>query len=188
MEKEGRYIPSFVLDFPLRDPGNRMMKIIRPFLKAGMTVLDHGAGSGFYTVKLSRAVGNGGKVVALEPNPASVRSLEKKIKRQKLTNVEIVKDSGSRMLSIPSDYFDFIFSNLVICCLADHRSAMNEIMRTLKPGSHAFISVTKETGHNDPMRVTKTEWDSMLLGTKVISEGTTPLSRWVVIEKPTYDL
>ncbi|MEM0158517.1 MAG: class I SAM-dependent methyltransferase [Thermoplasmataceae archaeon] len=186
MEREGRYIPSFVLDFPLRDPGNRIMRIVRPFLKTGMAVLDHGAGSGYYTVKLCRAVGPEGRVIALDPNPASVRSISRKIERLRLKNIEVIQESGANMKSLPNDYFDFVFSNLTVCCLRDHRSAISEILRTLKPGSDAFISVTKENRPSDGLSVTGTEWDAMLMGKEVISRGNTIISRWAVIRKPTF--
>ncbi len=59
-------------------------------LRPGMKVIDLGAGTGYMLPWLSKAVGPKGKVYAAENQPALVDLLEKRVAREKLTNVEVV--------------------------------------------------------------------------------------------------
>ena len=53
----------------------------------GMTVADIGAGSGYHTVRLSRLLGRGGRVIAQDVTKDYLNQLAERIKRLKLSNV-----------------------------------------------------------------------------------------------------
>jgi len=55
----------------------------------GMTVLDIGAQSGFYSLLLSKLVGPTGRVIAFEPLPANFRLLEQNVRLNDLTNIDV---------------------------------------------------------------------------------------------------
>ncbi len=61
--------------------------------KPGDLVFDIGAHAGFTTCMFSRMVGSGGRVVAFEPDPASIRYLETNICEQQISNVTIVREA-----------------------------------------------------------------------------------------------
>src|SRR5688572_20312103 len=56
-------------------------------IQRGATVADIGAGSGYMTVRLARAVGPMGKVYANDLQPGMLQLLEKTIAREKLANI-----------------------------------------------------------------------------------------------------
>ena len=56
-------------------------------LKPGMAIADIGAGSGYYTELLSRAVGPSGKVFAVDIQAGMIRLIEERMRREKLRNV-----------------------------------------------------------------------------------------------------
>jgi FkbM family methyltransferase len=58
-------------------------------LHRGMTVVDVGANIGLHTVFLASRVSPGGRVLALEPEPANFGYLEANVQRNGLTNVEL---------------------------------------------------------------------------------------------------
>jgi SAM-dependent methyltransferase len=58
-------------------------------LKSGMSVGDIGAGAGYHTVRLSRAVGSSGTVIAQDVRQDYLTDLAKRVQRLKLTNVRI---------------------------------------------------------------------------------------------------
>jgi tRNA A58 N-methylase Trm61 len=58
-------------------------------ISAGSRVADVGAGSGFFTIRLARAVGPGGRVYAVDTNPDTVRDLRERVARERLENVEV---------------------------------------------------------------------------------------------------
>jgi SAM-dependent methyltransferase len=53
----------------------------------GMTIADVGAGSGYYTVRLARRVGAGGRVIAEDVVPRYLDDLQRRIERERLGNV-----------------------------------------------------------------------------------------------------
>lgn len=60
-------------------------------LKHGDVVCEVGAGSGYFTPFLSKAVGRTGKVFAEDPQPEFLEVLKQKKERQGLANVEVVR-------------------------------------------------------------------------------------------------
>ena len=56
-------------------------------LKPGMVVADIGAGSGYYTSRLSKLVGESGRVYATDIQPGMIALLNRRIEGEKLTNV-----------------------------------------------------------------------------------------------------
>lgn len=59
-------------------------------IKAGSSVADIGAGSGWFTVRAARRVGEGGLVYAVEINPDYLKYIEERAAREKLSNVRTV--------------------------------------------------------------------------------------------------
>ena len=59
-------------------------------IKAGSHVADIGAGSGWFTVRAARRVGADGVVHAVEINPAYVRHIKRRAKKEKLANVRTI--------------------------------------------------------------------------------------------------
>lgn len=59
-------------------------------IQAGQTVADIGAGSGYYTVRLARAVGPAGRVYATDIQPAMLDLLRANVARARLDNVTAI--------------------------------------------------------------------------------------------------
>lgn len=79
-------------DDPARDAWQKpdavldLMQIV-----SGSTVVDLGAGTGYFVAGLARRVGSDGKVLALDVEPKMVEFLERRVRDQKLTNVSPVR-------------------------------------------------------------------------------------------------
>ncbi len=82
-------------------------------LKPGMTVVDVGANVGYYTILMSKRVGNSGKVFAFEPDPLNFSILKYHAQRYQCANVvleqkAVLAKSGSARLyqsqSNPGDH------------------------------------------------------------------------------------
>jgi FkbM family methyltransferase len=59
-------------------------------LKPGDVVIDVGANIGYYTTLAAKAVGPSGRVIAIEPFPETFAALRDNVRRNGLTNVELV--------------------------------------------------------------------------------------------------
>jgi FkbM family methyltransferase len=65
-------------------------KLLRGFVPTGGVVLDIGANIGYYTLLLSRLVGNDGLVVAVEPHPVNFHLLQLNLRINRVSNVRLV--------------------------------------------------------------------------------------------------
>ncbi|MCL4333827.1 MAG: class I SAM-dependent methyltransferase [Candidatus Thermoplasmatota archaeon] len=183
MEIEGRYVPPALLNLPIRSISRKPIRVIRENVEEGDQVVDHGAGPGYYTVKISRIVGPRGVVYAVEPNEASLNALKRRMRKLGIRNVIPVKESGSHTPSIKDESIDFLFSNLTLCCLPDHSGAIDEIRRVLKQGASAFISVNTFGSAGDRYAVNKEEWNDLMKGFKIRKTGNDLIARWVLVSK-----
>src|SRR6266404_3776706 len=76
-----------IFDSPGRDQRlqvNRVMDILG--ITPGRTVADIGAGSGWFTMRAARRVGEGGGVYAVDINPESIRYIDDRARKEKLHN------------------------------------------------------------------------------------------------------
>lgn len=70
-----------------------VVRAAREHVAPGMTVLDIGAQSGFYSLLFSRLVGSKGQVVAFEPLPANFRLLEENLLLNGIRNVTVRREA-----------------------------------------------------------------------------------------------
>jgi ubiquinone/menaquinone biosynthesis C-methylase UbiE len=77
-------------------------------VKPGMSVADVGAGEGYYTVRLARAVGPKGRVLAEDIVPEVRDELSDRIQRERLDNVAVKLGTPDNPM-LPSASFDRVF-------------------------------------------------------------------------------
>jgi SAM-dependent methyltransferase len=67
---------------------NRVMDILE--IGPGKNVADIGAGSGWFTVRAAKRVGESGKVYAVDINPEAIKFINERVKKENLTNVTAI--------------------------------------------------------------------------------------------------
>jgi predicted methyltransferase len=77
-------------------------------VKPGMSVADVGAGEGYYTVRLARAVGAKGRVLAEDIRPQIRDELGERVQREKLDNVAVKLGTPDNPM-LPAGSFDRVF-------------------------------------------------------------------------------
>jgi ubiquinone/menaquinone biosynthesis C-methylase UbiE len=70
-------------------------------IKPGMVIADIGAGSGYYTARVSKLL-TAGKIYAVDVQPEMIDFLNNRIKKEKLTNVETVLGEEKKVPLAPS--------------------------------------------------------------------------------------
>ena len=106
-------------------------------MQPGMAVLDLGAGAGYMTRHLAKAVGKKGKVIAVEIDAKLVASLGKLVQRRKLTNVQVVQSSVSDLPA--TDPVDRILLLNTYPELEDPVGMIGALTQRLKPGGWLVI-------------------------------------------------
>ncbi len=107
-------------------------------LSPGMVVADIGAGTGLFVEPISHAVGDSGKLYAVDVTPKFIEHLDKRIAETGLKNVETVlckEDS----VSLPPNSIDLAF----ICDVYHHfefpEATMSTLHDALRPGGEIVI-------------------------------------------------
>jgi ubiquinone/menaquinone biosynthesis C-methylase UbiE len=79
------------LDDPARDAYQKPDEVMKALaLRPGEVVADIGAGSGYFTVRFARAVGDTGRVYAVDISPDMIRHLNRRIRDAGIRNVVTV--------------------------------------------------------------------------------------------------
>ena len=122
-----------------RDAGDESGQIIRGLgLKLGMSVADLGAGSGYHTIRLARALGPEGRVFAQDVVPKYLADLAKRVRKERLPNVTLVRgephDPG-----LPAGSVDVAILVHMYHEVAQPFAFLYNLVPALKPGARIGI-------------------------------------------------
>lgn len=128
---------GYFLASPLRKFVLNPEKLLAPFVKEGMTVLEPGCGMGFFTVELARMVGPRGNVVAVDLQPQMLNKLKKRLDRAQLSSRVDVRTAQADTLGISdlSSKIDLALAFYVVHEVPDQKRFFTELSDTLKPGA-----------------------------------------------------
>ena len=71
----------FTIDPPFRRLVHDPQKIVGPYVKPGMTVMDVGCGVGWFSIPMARMVGDQGKVIAVDLQPQMLDMLRRRAEK-----------------------------------------------------------------------------------------------------------
>lgn len=127
--------------------GQDPVKILSPYVREGMTVLEPGPGMGFFTLLLARMVGPSGRVIAVDLQPKMIASLKRRAARANLLeHLDARITSAETMgLSDIENSVDFALAFAVVHEFPDAPKFFREVARACKPG--ALTLLAEPSGH-----------------------------------------
>ncbi len=126
------YIAS--LEDPARDAYQKPDEVMKALaLRPGEVVADIGAGSGYFTVRLARAVGESGRVYAVDISPDMVRHLNRRVRAEGLRNVVTVLSDPDDPL-LPDASVDRFLIVDTWHHVEDRPAYLERMKRMLRPG------------------------------------------------------
>ncbi|HTL31944.1 MAG TPA: class I SAM-dependent methyltransferase [Kofleriaceae bacterium] len=148
-EHADEWAPRF--DDPARDAWQQPDRVVAALeLAPGMTVADIGAGTGYFEARLSRAVGENGKVLALDIEPDMVRYMRERAAREKTPNVE-ARQSAPDDPTLGAASVDRILIVDTWHHIPDREAYAKKLAAALKPGGAVFVvDFTQETDKGPP--------------------------------------
>jgi SAM-dependent methyltransferase len=116
-------------------------------IRPGSTAVDLGAGAGYFTLRLARRVGNGGKVIAVDIQ----QSMLDRIATLGLPNVRLVL-GGASDPKLPERAADLVLIANAYHEFSDPAAMMSGVRRCLKPnGRVVVIEYAEEKDEDDPV-------------------------------------
>jgi len=119
-------------------------RLHRSGVQRGQVVLDYACGPGYYTIPAARLVGSGGKVYALDIQPAAAAMVAARAKAAGLDNVVTI--TSDRDTGLPPASVDLVLLYDAIAGIADKRGVLDELDRVLRPDGTLAVWVE----HGDP--------------------------------------
>ncbi len=137
---------GYLLASPVRKLLQNPEKILDPYIKDGMKVLDMGCAMGFFSLPLARMVGPNGKVICADVQEKMLKSLEKRARKAGVSDrisTRISHQNGA--LDDLAGETDFALAFAVVHEVSDASVFFADIYKTLKPGGKCLIA--EPSGH-----------------------------------------
>jgi ubiquinone/menaquinone biosynthesis C-methylase UbiE len=118
----------------LQNPG----KILKPYIRGDMKVLDLGCGPGFFTIEIAKMLGDSGKVIAADLQEGMLNKLRQKITGSLLEKkIELHKCEETSIGVV--EKVDFILAFWMVHEVPDHNKLFNELKSILNTDGNLFI-------------------------------------------------
>jgi SAM-dependent methyltransferase len=124
---------------------NRVMDILG--IVPGKTVADIGAGSGWFTVRAAKRVGEGGIVYAIDINPAAIRYIGDRAQKERLANVKPILSKPDDPL-LPAAAVDAVLLLKTYHEVAQPVVLLRTLRASLRPGAKIGIIDRNGNGEN----------------------------------------
>ncbi|MDO9511909.1 MAG: methyltransferase domain-containing protein [Bacteroidales bacterium] len=179
-EKDIRICPvekAGILDHSIRRFFQNPEKILKPFIKEGMTVLDLGCGPGFFSLEIAKLLTDSGKVIAADLQDGMLEKVSQKIKGTELEQRITLHKCHEDRIGV-TEKVDFVLAFYLVHEVPDPDALFRELKSILKPNGLIFIIEPK-------FHVTKKSFDSMIdkikdIGMEIIDGPKVFFSRTII--------
>ena len=141
---------GYLLASPLRRLVHNPGKILAPYVRAGMTVLEPGPGMGFFTLELARLVGPSGRVVSVDIQPKMLDALKRRARSAGFSDrVEArLATPDSMGLADLSGKVDLVLAFAMVHEMPSASAFFAQAAQALKPGARLLL--VEPAGHVKP--------------------------------------
>jgi len=137
-------------------------KVLEEFgLETGARVADFGAGSGYFPTALAKAVGPGGRVVAIDVLPSALELIEGRAKNDHILNIETRRANLEVPASsgLDANSMDFVLLANLLHQSYQKSAIIKEAKRVLRQGGRAacieYLAEARAFGPRSDMRLDK---------------------------------
>ena len=122
----------------LQNPG----RILKGYIHPGMTVLDLGCGTGYFTLEIAKLLEKKGKVIAADVQKGMLEVLKQKLENSELQKQIQIHNNQESTLNL-TEKVDFIFAFYAFHEMKYLDSIINELQKIITPETKIFISEQK---------------------------------------------
>jgi SAM-dependent methyltransferase len=122
--------------------GQDPIKILSPYIREGMTVLEPGPGMGFFTLPLAELVGASGRVIAVDVQPKMIEALERRAAKAGVADrIDARVTSGKTMgISDLEGKVDFTLAFAMVHEFPDAGHFFAEVAQASKPKARVLLA------------------------------------------------
>ncbi|MBF0518888.1 MAG: class I SAM-dependent methyltransferase [Nitrospirae bacterium] len=143
--REHRVCPwylAYTFDNPLRNLVHQPEKLLLPYVKAGMRVLDIGCGMGYFSIGMAKLVGDSGHVTSVDLQQKMLEVLMKRAKRNGVANRISPILCKENSLEV-NEKVDFVIAFWMVHEVPDQNALFIQLSSILNPGSKMLIAEPK---------------------------------------------
>jgi ubiquinone/menaquinone biosynthesis C-methylase UbiE len=171
---------AHALDLGIRKLVHHPQKILKPYIKEGMSVLDVGCGPGFFSIEMAKMLGGTGKLVAADLQEGMLRIVKKKISGTDLQKIIEFHQCLNDKIGLTQE-FDFILVFYMLHEVPDQTIFLKELYTLLKPEGKVLLVEPK-------FHVTEKDFNKSIdlsenIGFEIIESPKVFFSRSVVMNK-----
>ncbi len=141
------WFPGYLLASPIRRLVQDPAKILSPYVKPGMTVVEPGPAMGFFTLELARLVGPTGRVIAVDIQPRMLSGLTRRARRAGLADrieTRLVEPGSLGLEDLPGAA-DFALAFAMVHEFRDDERFFRQVAAALRPGGTLLL--VEPAGH-----------------------------------------
>ena len=135
---------AYTFDNRLRGLLHRPAEILNGLVRPGRTVVDIGAGLGFFTIAMAELVGSEGTVISVDLQPEMLRRARRGAERRGIADRIRFHQATPAAIGIQGPV-DFVLAFWMVHEVADRQAFLAEIHSLLGSGGHLLIAEPK--GH-----------------------------------------
>ena len=126
------------LDNSIRKLVQNPQKIMKPYIKEGMTILDVGCGPGYFSVAIAELLNGSGKVISADIQDGMLDKIRKKINGTALDQIIELHKSDCERIGV-LEKVDFILAFWMVHEVRNQKMFFEELRSILKPNGLIFI-------------------------------------------------
>jgi ubiquinone/menaquinone biosynthesis C-methylase UbiE len=126
------------LDSRIRRWLHNPQKILGPYVKEGMTVIDIGCGPGLYAIEMALMVGDSGRVIAADLQDGMLDLVRNKVAGTEIENRVTLHKCESTKIGV-TEKIDFALAFYMVHELPDQEAFYSELATILKPGGQLLV-------------------------------------------------
>jgi ubiquinone/menaquinone biosynthesis C-methylase UbiE len=156
------------------------IKILKPYIQPGWTILDVGPGMGYFTIPLATLAGPSGKVIAADLQPEMLEGVRKRAVKAGVADRIKLHQAQPDKIGV-SEALDFCLAFWMVHEVPDRARFIGEIVNQLMPGGLFLVVEPK-------IHVSKASFDASVeiatnLGMAVVAQPKIFISYAAVLKK-----
>jgi ubiquinone/menaquinone biosynthesis C-methylase UbiE len=126
---------------PIRHLFENHARLLKGYAEQGMTVLDVGCGTGYYSLGMARLVGPKGRVIAVDTKPEAIATLRRKAENDGLSEQIEARPCSPDDLDLADldGKIDFALAVYVVHHAKEACRLMSDVYRALKHGGKLLV-------------------------------------------------